>query len=176
MKKLIYVLSLALVVLACKEEAPKDYVTLSGTITNPNSDSLIVAQRSILKTIKVAEDGTFSDTLKVADGSYILFDGAEQASVYLKNGFDLKISVDAKEFDETLTYTGNGAEPNNYLVSKGLLQEKVLDDKELFLLEKPAFDSKIAEVKVSFENLLIESKYTDSLFVAQVKKLKELKA
>jgi len=167
MKKLIYVFSLALVVFACKEEAPKDYVTLSGTITNPNSDSLIVAQRSILKTIKVAKDGTFSDTLKVEDGSYVLFDGAEQASVYLKNGYDLNITVDAKEFDETLTYTGNGAEPNNYLVSKGLLQEKVLDDKDLFLLEKPAFDSKIAEVKVSFENLLKESKYTDSLFIAQ---------
>lgn len=170
MKKLIYVFSLALVVFACKEEAPKDYVTLSGTITNPNSDSLIVAQRTILKTIKVAEDGTFSDTLKVEDGSYVLFDGAEQASVYLKNGFDLKITLDAKEFDETLSYTGNGAEPNNYLVSKGLLQEKVLDDKEMFLLEKPDFEAKVAEVKVNFENLLNETKYTDSLFVSQEKK------
>jgi len=167
MKKLIYVLSLSLVIFACKEEAPKDYVTLSGTITNPNSDSLIVAQRSILKTIKVAEDGTFSDTLKVKDGTYVLFDGTESTSVYLENGFDLKIVVDTKQFDETISFTGNGAEASNYLVAKALLQEKVLENKDMFLLEKPAFDAKITEVKTSFEALLNETKNIDSLFIAQ---------
>jgi len=169
MKKIILVLSIALVVFACNE-APKDYVTLSGTIANPNSDSLIVAQRKIIKTIKVNEDGTFSDTLKVTTGSYILFDGAEQAAVYLKNGFDLNLTVDTKEFDETLNFSGVGFEPNNFLAEKALLQEDLLADKDFFLVEKPDFENKIADVNGKFKTLLNNTKNLDTLFVADQNK------
>lgn len=172
MKKLIYVLSLTLVFFACNEEAPKDYVTLSGTITNPNSDSLVVAQRTILKTIKVNEDGTFSDTLKISNGTYFLFDGTESTSVYLENGFDLNITLDTKQFDETVSFTGNGAEASNYLAAKALLQEKTMDDKDMFLLEKPAFEARVTEVGTSFKALLSETKNLDSVFVGQeIKKI-----
>ena len=122
MKKLIYLVVIALVFASCKQEAPKDYVTFSGTITNQNSDSLIIAQRSIIKTIKVDANGVFSDTLKVEPGNYIFFDGKERASIFLKNGYDLKISLDAKQFDETLKYEGIGSEANNYLAKKALTQ------------------------------------------------------
>ena len=49
----------ALAIVACKddvakkEEAPKDYVTLSGKITNKSSDSIVVRNREFSKTIKV---------------------------------------------------------------------------------------------------------------------------
>ncbi len=88
MKKLIYVL-VAAAIISCKEEAPKDYVSLSGKITNMNSDSLMVLARGFSKKINVNEDGSFSDTLKVKNGGFTLFDGSESTSVYLKNGFDL---------------------------------------------------------------------------------------
>jgi len=124
MKKITIVVSAVLLMLSCKPEAPKDYVTLSGTITNPNSDSLIVAQRQILKTIKVNEDGTFSDTLKVNPGTYVLFDGTEQTRVYLKNGFDLNLTANTDEFDETISYTGNGEQENNYLAAVALCKNQ----------------------------------------------------
>ena len=41
MKKIVLCL-FALAIVACKKEAPKDYVTLSGKIENQNSDSLFV--------------------------------------------------------------------------------------------------------------------------------------
>ena len=85
MKKLIYFLSIVLVVASCKKEAPKDYVTLSGKIIDKNSDSLVVRSAEYSKTIKVNPDGTFSDTLKVVTGIFNLFDGAEGTSIYLKN-------------------------------------------------------------------------------------------
>lgn len=125
MKKLI-LLSIAIVTLACKEE-PKNYVTLSGKITNKNSDSLVVRTRDYLKTIKVDEAGIFDDTLKVETGMYSLYDGKEYSSIFLKNGFDLDITFDAKEFDETLKFTGNGSEHSNFLAKNALMQEELLD-------------------------------------------------
>ncbi|UMB59468.1 TlpA family protein disulfide reductase [Lutibacter sp. A80] len=166
MKKIVIVVSAVLLIIGCKPEAPKDYVTLTGTITNPNSDSLIVAQRTILKTIKVKSDGTFSDTLKVKEGNYVLFDGTEQASVYLKNGYDLNLEVNTSEFDETLAYTGNGSDENNYIAAVALLQETVLGDDSLFTLEKASFDEKIEGINSKFKNLLTEAKITDTAFVS----------
>ena len=166
MKKLIYFLSIVLLVASCKKEEPKDYVTLSGKIMDQNSDSLVVRSRDYSKTIKVNADGTFSDTLKVATGIYNFFDGAESTSIYLKNGFDLIISLDTKQFDESISYTGEGAEVNNYLAAKALMQEDVFENDTLFTLEKAVFDQKIGEIKENFNTLLTNTQNLDSLFIA----------
>lgn len=165
MKKIIYSLAFALALVACKKE-PKDYVTLSGTITNPNSDSLCVAQRNIIKTIKVNPDGTFSDTLKVEDGSYLLYDGKERAIVYLKNGYDLKIKADTKSFDESISYEGEGAEANNFLAKKGLLKEELINFNELFTLDQKAFNAKLEANDKAFKELLKTVSHLDSAFVS----------
>ena len=87
--KRILVLLCALSILACKEE-PKDYVTLSGKISNPHESKTlkIYKDKDFEKVITVNEDGTFSDTLKVAEGDYTLRHGDELGSIYLKNGFE----------------------------------------------------------------------------------------
>ena len=103
MNRILYVL-IALVVFSCNEE-PKDYATLSGKITNKNSDSLTIRKKAYSKKIQVAEDGTFKDTLKVEPGIYTLYDGTEATSIYLKNGFDIQVNLDTKLFDETVSYT-----------------------------------------------------------------------
>jgi len=166
MKKLIYVLSIALAIIACSEDAPIDYVTLSGKITNQSSDSLIVRSRTFSKKINVNPDGTFSDTLKIETGIFNLFDGNESTSLYLKNGFDLVITLDTKQFDETISFKGFGAEANNYLAAKSLKQEAVFEDEALFDLEKPVFDQKVIEINESFKLLLTNTQNLDSTFVA----------
>jgi len=167
MKKLIYALSIVVIIMSCKEEVPKDYVTLSGKITNQNPDSLLIYAGKYEKKIKVNADGSFSDTLKVATGSYRLFDGGEYANLYLMNGYDLQLTVDTKEFDETISFTGNGAEVNNYLAVKALLQEEVLLDEEMFILEKPMFELKAEEVRGSFSELLNKIQHADTSFVSK---------
>ncbi len=169
MKKLIFVLTLALTLLACKEEAPKDYVTLSGTITNQNSDSLIVAQRSILKTIKVDAEGKFSDTLKVETGSYILYDGKNRIDVYLKNGFDLQIMADTEQLGESLKFEGEGATPNNYLSEKAVLSKSLIDFPKLMDLDKTNFDKELSSMHSKFQAALDNTKGLDSAFIAAQK-------
>jgi len=170
MKKLLVVVSAALLVLSCKTEAPKDYVTLKGKIENQTSDSLMVLGRGFKKKIEVKADGTFSDTLKVEKGGYALFDGSEQTSAYLKNGFDLNFTVNTKEFDETVKFTGVGSHENNFLAEVALLQEKVFEDDSMYKMDKPKFDEKIKEVNSKFKNLLSEAKIVDTSFVATQEK------
>ncbi|MDN3665847.1 TlpA family protein disulfide reductase [Algibacter miyuki] len=170
MKNLVYVLAAAVLLTACKPEAPKDYVTLSGKIANQNSDSLVVLQRGFSKTIKVNTDGTFSDTLKVKEGVFVINDGTEQARVYLKNGYDLSLYIDTKEFDETLAFSGNGANPNNYLNEKSLLMEKIYDLDALFELDETTFSEKIKTNGAAVKSLLDNAGELDSLFIANQEK------
>ncbi|MEO8934743.1 MAG: TlpA disulfide reductase family protein [Xanthomarina sp.] len=125
MKKTLLLLS-AIAIISCKEE-PKDYVTLSGKITDKNSDSIVVRSQTYSKTIKVNDDGTFKDTLKVETGVYNFFDGSEMTNLFLKNGFDINLTLNTKAFDETIVYTGTGSEHSNFLAEKALKEEELLD-------------------------------------------------
>lgn len=142
-----YFLFLAALILASCANEPKDYVTLSGKITNQNSDSLQVRSRTYKKTIKVNADGTFKDTLKVEAGVYSLYDGNEATSAFLKNGFDLQVTLDTEQFDETVTYSGIGAEHSNFLAAKALKEEKLLDIDHLASLDSLSLATELEGIK-----------------------------
>ena len=56
---------------------------------------------------------------------YINFhDGKESSTIFFKEGDDLTLTMDAKEFDETIVYKGKGAVENNYLAKQALQDEK----------------------------------------------------
>ncbi len=171
MKKLLITLTILLVFIACKNEPEiKDYVTLSGKITNVQSNELkIITNRNVLiKTISVNDDGSFKDTLKVTNGVYNLFDGNEYASLYLENNFDINVTLDTKEFDETIVFTGNGSDGSSYLAKKALLQQETFDGiNDLYALEKVDFLNSINEKKVAFDNLKNQYKSLDSTLLAE---------
>jgi thiol-disulfide isomerase/thioredoxin len=171
MKKLLITLTALLILTACKNEPEKkDYVTLSGTITNAtgNEIKIINNQNQPIKTIAINEDGTFKDTLKVSNGIYNLFDGNEYAALYLENDFDINISLDTKEFDETLTFTGNGSDGSTYLAKKMILQEQTFDNiNDIYALEKPEFTKALEKKKADFIDLKEQYKNLDSTLVAQ---------
>lgn len=156
----------ALSIIAC-QQAPKevkDYVTFSGKITNQNSDSLMVRSRTYSKTIKVNQDGTFKDTLKVEAGLYNIFDGSESSTVFLKNGYDLNLTLDTKQFDETITYTGEGAENSNFLAEKSLLEEKLLDQ-DFSSMDMAALDAKFNEIETELNQFYSSKTDIDSLAI-----------
>ncbi|WP_142786178.1 redoxin family protein [Changchengzhania lutea] len=160
MKKLLFIL-LAISIVACKEE-PKDYVTFSGKITDKNSDSVVVRSRSYSKTIEVNEDGTFKDTLKVDAGVYNFFDGNESSNLYLKNGYDIAMTLDTKEFDETITYSGNGSEHSNFLAEKALLEEDLLDFEKFLTLDESEVEPAMEDVKIKLEEFYNSNKNVDT--------------
>lgn len=150
MKKL-FILSLAISLFTCKEEPKIDYVVLSGKIENPKTNSVSITNgtQKIVE-IPIEEDGTFSDTLNVANGYYNLDHGREVAYIYFEQGDNINVSLDTKEFDETIKYTGNGSAKNNFLAEKVLIEEKAdLDIAKVYAMEEPEFIAIMEDLKNS---------------------------
>jgi thiol-disulfide isomerase/thioredoxin len=70
---------------------------------------------------------------------YRLNDGVENTSLFLKNGMDLKLTLNAKEFDESIVYSGKGAKENNFLAQTALYEEHY-NYPELFAADETAFE------------------------------------
>jgi len=170
MKKVIITLITLLLLMACKNEPViKDYVTLSGTITNSDTKEIKILDNNnrVIKTISLNDDNFFTDTLKVSKGVYSMTDGNKHAALYLENGYDIAMTLDTKEFGETLTFTGNGSDGSNYLAKKMLMQEQTFNNlNDLYTLEEDVFLNSINEKKNEFIHLKEEYKNLDSTLVA----------
>lgn len=164
MKHLLILVGTLALLTSCKEE-PKDYVTFSGKITNKSSDSLIIrsSYSPYSKTIAVKEDGTFSDTLKVEPGIYNLYDGNEQTYVFLRNGFDIRLTLNTEEFDETIVYSGEGAEHSNFITKHQLLKEKLLNLDELIELDSEGLEKRFSEIENELVTYYNSNKNIDTL-------------
>ncbi|CAM4049472.1 MULTISPECIES: TlpA family protein disulfide reductase [Flavobacterium] len=123
MKKVILLFLFAIVSTYAQDSS--EMVSFEGKIANRNSDSIVVSSgRNFGKTIKLNKKGEFKDAFEIpAAGLFQIFDGTEATLVYLKSGYNLKLTMDAKKFDESIVYSGNGSKENNYLAKKALSDE-----------------------------------------------------
>ena len=171
MKKIIYALLVVLIFTSCKQEEPKNFVSLSGTIANRLLDTVYVINgRSIIKKIVTDENGTFADTLKVdSELDSGMFFGYKGSSTYLKNGFDLQITVDIENFHETLTFSGIGENENNYIAKAGSLDSSITNDSLAYDLSLDKFERKVTELSSKKGLLLNNLKTQDSAFVSKQK-------
>jgi hypothetical protein len=88
----------------------QESMTFEAEISNKNSESLFIKDnKSVIQEIKADSKGLFKATFAVKEGMYQMFDGVEYAQLFLKNGFDLKLKMDAAKFDESITFTGKGS-------------------------------------------------------------------
>lgn len=147
----------------------KNYVTFQAEIANRNSDTIYIKNNyKFSKRIIINSKGLFKDTLKVADGNYYMNDGKESTELYLKNGYNLDMKMNAKEFDESIVYKGKGEAENNILVKRTLLFEKYLSD-EVSILKEVDFKKAMEEKQVADLKLLSNQKL-DPDFCAFYKK------
>lgn len=144
MRKAILFISSLWILASCEQE-PKNYVTFSGKITNKNSDSIVLSNRKLKfkKVIKVDENGVFKDTFKLKKNFLSLFDGKEYASLFLGDGDEVVMTLDAKMFDETISFKGKGAKESNFLAKKALMVENFEKDDSLYHNSKKSFEKKV---------------------------------
>jgi thiol-disulfide isomerase/thioredoxin len=88
--------------------------------------------------------------------------------LYLKGGDDLKLTMDAKEFDETIVYSGKGAKESNFLAQKALSDEKFEMELEGLLEKdeatfKAALDAKAKEDLAKLEGAGLDEKLVSVL-------------
>lgn len=169
MKKLVYLLVLS-VSFSFAQTDVKGKVKFSAKIENRNSDTLtIYGPNKFKQEIPVNKKGVFETTFEVTDGLHQFTDGAESSMMYLKAGDDLYLTLDTKEFDETILYTGKGSKECNYLAQKALTDEKFEMELE-GLLEQEGDVFKSALDKKQKEDLAkLESSNLDERLVAQIK-------
>lgn len=159
----------ASIITSCKKN---DFVNFSGKIENKNSDSIVVAnpQKGYKKVIAIDENGVFKDTLKIEDGFFSVFDGTEYATVYFRNGDEIIMNLDAKNFDETIIFSGKGAAESNFITKSTLNQQELTKDLEALLnLSQEEFNTKLATYTNAFKSRL-GNKALDTAFVSSQKK------
>jgi peroxiredoxin len=102
-------------------------VKLSGKITNPTNKFVEITDQmgNSVDTLLLDENNMFAGEFELKEASYHrLNDGNESTLFYLCPGDDINITLDTKEFDESVKYTGKGAANCNYLAEKYLFNER----------------------------------------------------
>jgi len=170
MKKLLLMLC-AISIVACEKDTKADYALLTGKIENTRAKSAILNAGDYTAEIAIATNGTFSDTLRIPEkGFYTLTIGRELTPMFLGKGDSIHVAIDAAQFDESVTYTGNGAEENNYLAKKALNNQTVMANTVAFYsLDEAGFKNTLSEMKTDNETKLTALKDIDTDFLATEK-------
>tara|TARA_R110001583_G_scaffold191112_1_gene355964 strand:+ start:797 stop:1747 length:951 start_codon:yes stop_codon:yes gene_type:complete len=172
MKKIGLIIAI-LAIISCKEETKIDYAIVSGKIANKVIDGVnfTSSDNRLIKTILLSEDGSFVDTIKVAEGSFILTDGTHKANLYLSPGDNVVVNYDVKDFNNTLSFSGTGSETSNYWLAKIKIVKDIMGEgTEVYLLDEVSYKTKMAEIKNSLNKLLDAGTGFTEVFIAKEKK------
>jgi len=118
-------------------------VKFQADIANRNGDIIFIKNKNVIvREIKVQGDGHFFTSFDVKEGMYQLYDGQEYTDLFLKNGYDLTLKMDSKNFDESVSYTGKGSLENNYLAQK-IRDDSAFNYEEMLASTPDDFNKKI---------------------------------
>jgi len=147
-------------------------VSLTVKIANRFSDTITISSgRTFKQKVGINKKGEFQSTFEVSKdgGLYRLNDGNEGTTMFLKNGYDLTLTLDTKDFDETIVYKGKGANENNYLAKKALSDEKFeMDLEALFDADEATFKEALAKKKAN-DISMIDGKGFDETLVKMLR-------
>lgn len=150
-KKIYY--SLFLIVVGCSvAEKRPTRVLFAGEIVNPTDKYVVLYQKEKpIDSVALNEDNMFFIQLNnIEEGLYHFNHSPELQYVYLTKGDSLVIRLNTVAFDESLVFTGKGAEINNFLLNIFL---KVEEEKSLvdsyYILEPADFGKKIDSLRQS---------------------------
>lgn len=146
---------LALVVLSAigTNGQTKNQIKFTAKIANRNSDTLIIKGANNFKqVIPINKKEIFAASFEAPKGFYQFSDGIEVSSLYLKPNSEVNLTMNAKEFDETIVYKGKDVNESNFLAQQALRDEKFQN--EAFSKEAPEFATLLeAKKKSDIENI-----------------------
>lgn len=156
---------LVVLAISCKQKEKPNYFVFNGTVENNTAETAFISGNDFEAHIPINEKGEFSDTLHIKnDGFYDLYIGREHTGIYLEKGKNLSVGLNADEFDETIKYTGDLANVNNFLAAKYLYSEQKMDNKEVYSLDENKFKERLNLYQKSMDSLYAENKIEDKKF------------
>jgi thiol-disulfide isomerase/thioredoxin len=120
----------------------KDQIKFTAKIANRNSDTLVIQGKDFKQVIPINKNEIFVASFEAPKGFYAFSDGTESSRLYLKPNSDITLTMNAKEFDETIVYKGKGVNESNFLAQQALRNEKF----------EEAFTKEPAEFAILFES------------------------
>ncbi len=114
-------------IVSCSDQsAEHSSVFFGGEIVNPTSDYVVLYHNdTYVDSVKLDKNNHFAFNLKgIEEGLYHFDHTPELQYVYLKEGDSLLARLNTVEFDESLVYSGEGSDINNFLIELFLIQEK----------------------------------------------------
>lgn len=111
---------------ACKEGTfTSQEMYLGGLIVNPTSDYIVLLRKDVvIDTFYLNEENRFGGNLSSSEkGLYVFKHPPENQVVYLEPGDSTMLFTNTLDFDESLAFSGKGAEKSNYLNDMYLLNQ-----------------------------------------------------
>jgi len=176
MKQIVLILSF-IILISCQENEP--FTVLTGKINGTDAKEIELEGVNFSKKISIEDNGTFTDTLDLPyDGMYYLLLSDEKSYyIYLEKGFNLQFETNADDFINTMKYSGNGQDENNYLIQKNKVIESKLGIQsnfdsiiKIYSVDEKAFIKKIEDLKKSILDKLESSTIKNQKFVTNEKK------
>lgn len=178
MKKLSVLFFGLFIILACSQEHPKSYLTLSGKLEN-NTDSIfsIRNRQGLVKQFTIDSTGAFKDTLKLKTNEGEIFTlqaGSNKvAPIFLKNGFDIFLTGDAEKFMESFKFSGQGSSNSNFVLAQIKESQTLRNPKLILDLEEEDFRKKIESIKEKYDSILNSYENLDSALFTSMKQQNE---
>jgi len=138
------------VLLGCNNSQVCNSTYFGGKIINPKSNCIILFENEIpLDTFYLDKNNTFLGEIpSLHEGLFNFKHGNEQQYIYLQPKDSLLIRLNTWDFDETLVFSGKGAERNNLLIDSFLESEK---ERRIFFeyydLSPTEFITKVSQVE-----------------------------
>lgn len=158
MKKLIFLISCcALSFAGCKDNsAENDSIFLGGQINNPETDYIIISKENeTIDTLYLDEKNQFGKNFNnLESGIYTFKHPPESQVMYMEPGDSIIIWLNTMSFDESLNFSGEGAEKSNFLLDMFLKNQQ---NNDLILTYYKIEPQEFARITDSILDLRLES-------------------
>ena len=140
------------------QENATDYSWIGGEIVNPYLDYvLLFKNNALIDTVRLNDKNRFSYKTKNTEGNLYSFRNGEFQIFFLEPGDSLMLRVNTIDFDESLSYSGEGAEKNNFLMElflKNELDRKIVTN--WYTLKPEQYEFKLDSLRDIQTNLAAE--------------------
>jgi hypothetical protein len=120
------------VFVSCNKDVKSNATYFGGKIMNPKSNHVILyAMDKVIDTFPINAENKFGGILDtIQEGLYYFVHGNENQFLYIEPKDSIMLSLNTWDFDESLVFSGIGAERNNVLIDCFLQFEK--DEKTFY--------------------------------------------
>lgn len=158
-------LSILGLIASCSPDKENESTSVSGKVINPKSEKISLRLQDTTITASLDSVGNFQIYVPIDKAEKVVFShGEEISTMYLRQGDQLRLTIDPEKFDESLQYTGEGAEINNFLASIVLMEDTLAGITQLAVLPEDSFLVEFRKNYVLKENVLKKSAINDQEF------------